>query len=71
MTKRKKKKTLPKFSPFELMTLFEECICEAPTLNTALFILIDNDKFRDLNFELVLQISYRLREAKERIMKGM
>ena len=70
MPKRKDKQNIPEKDFYEVLTRFEENVCEALTLNSTLSVLIDNDNFRDFNLELIFRISQRLRDAKEEIKAG-
>ena len=70
MPKRKNKQITREEDFYEVLTRFEENVCEALTLNSTLFVLIDNDNFRNFNLELILAISQRLRDAKEQIKAG-
>lgn len=71
MSKRKNDTPMPdKDAFYELLTRFEECVGDALVLNTALMVLIDHERFREFNIELIRQISENLYEAKGRIKDG-
>jgi len=71
MTKRETEDVcLTKEGLFQALTQFEECVCDAITLNSALMILIGNETFKDFNYHLLLEISQRLNTAKKHLNKG-